>query len=525
MDTLAQICDRIAARSSRNRKIAILKEYFATLSDADLALAVRFLTGEPLASSQTLFGDPAGRTLSIGGATLRDATVAATGWDSELFRICRQESGDTGEAISLLMTGRTAGRELSLATAADLYAELMTARTTARKVELLTQCFTAYRPLTIKYFVKVITGNLRIGLQTKMVHEALGENHSASPGAGPQLFQPLDFMLAKPLEAASGLPDPGSWMVEDKYDGIRSQVHFADGRVAIYSRGMDEITKAFPELQAALAQLTGSGVIDGEVLGWRGERALPFTLLQQRVARKKVTREIIDAIPVAFVGYDILNRNGESLLQDPIEQRRAALVATLEGVPHPVRLSPQCTVAGTSEIEQLFEESRLRGNEGLLLKRRGSLYEPGKRSGSWFKLKRAFATLDVVITAAEQGHGKRATMLSDYTFAVRTADRYVNIGKAYSGLTDPEVRELTRLLRSLSTEKFGRVTLVRPEVVLEVAFDGVQKSARHKSGYALRFPRIVRWRRDKAAADSDDLERVASLYESSLNLTASREGQ
>jgi DNA ligase 1 len=219
---------------------------------------------------------------------------------------------------------------------------------------------------------------------------------------------------------------------------------------------------------------------------------------------------------VVFLGYDVLYHGDALTLGMPLEERRVLLEAVVAQRGHPFLLAAQIAPQNREDIERLFLEARQRGNEGLVLKRRGSVYEMDKRSGVWYKLKRPLATLDVVITAAEQGHGKRATVLSDYTFAVRDGERFLNIGKAYSGLTDVEIRELTRLLRGMVTERFSRVLLVRPEIVLEVAFDGIQKSPRHKSGFAMRFPRIVRWRRDKTVTDIDTLERVREIYEASL---------
>ena len=487
--------------------------------------------------------------LSVGWATLRDAALPATGVDADIFHLCAQEVGDLGETIGLLVRGRTAGESLTLAAAEDLYAKLYQARQTAEKVRILRHVFSTYRPLAVKYFVKIIGGSLRIGLQAKMVEEAvaaatgapLDEVRAANNRLGnlaavalaarhgelhqieAELFHPMDFMLAKPLDSAADLADPENWIVEDKYDGIRSQIHFANGHVAIFTRGMDEVTQAFPEIEAAMQRVPGSGVIDGEVLAWRDDRALAFTVLQQRIARKRVSRSMIEGVPAAFMAYDILFRDGAMLVDRPIEERRAILEAAFRDQPFPLMVSAQWEGLDAAAIDHLFEDSRLRGNEGLLLKRRGSLYEAGKRSGSWYKLKRPYATLDVVVTAAEQGHGKRATMLSDYTFAVRAGESFLNVGKAYSGLTDPEIRELTRILRSNAVGRFGRVIAVKPQVVLEVAFDGIQKSPRHKSGFALRFPRIVRWRQDKRPEECDDLERVRTLYESSMNLTAPHE--
>jgi DNA ligase-1 len=239
---------------------------------------------------------------------------------------------------------------------------------------------------------------------------------------------------------------------------------------------------------------------------------MSFNVLQQRIARKKLTPEVMAEVPVAFVAYDLLYLDGGMVAEVEIEERRGLLAGVAEAERHPLYLAAE-TIDG---VDRLFAESRERGNEGLILKRKGSLYEAGKRSGAWLKLKRPYATLDVVVTAAEQGHGRRAIWLSDYTFGVRDGERFVNVGKAYSGLTDAEIRELTRIFRAAAIERFGRVVLVQPEVVLEVAFDLIQKSSRHKGGYALRFPRIVRWRRDKTPAEADTLERVRELYEASL---------
>lgn len=535
MDALAAACERVAKYASRLRKIAELGEYFRTLSDVDLERAVRFLATGPIAMAH-------GKKFSVGYSTMREAVLQISGWEPHILSQCYHDVGDSGETIGLLLHGKTKDEPLSLADAEILYALLYKARRTADKIELLQQVFSKYRPGTIKYFVKIITGNLRIGLQSKMVEEAValatGMPHDAIRQANnrigdlaaialaarrgsvheieARLFHPMDFMLAKPLEALSDLADPENWWVEDKFDGIRSQVHVDYGKVMIFSRGMEEVTGAFPELAEAMGFIQGRAVLDGEILAWRDNRALAFTVLQQRIARKKVTAAMQADIPVVFVAYDLLYRDGKMLVDVPLEERRLLLETALAPLPPPLLISAQHTAKTTDEVDTYFQQARARGNEGLVLKRCGSLYEPGRRSGTWLKVKRPYGTLDVVVTAAEQGHGRRATVLSDYTFAVRAGDRFVNVGKAYSGLTDQEIRELTRIFRSAALDRFGRVTLVKPEVVLEVAFDGVQKSPRHKSGYALRFPRIVRWRQDKTAADCDDIEHVRAMYEASL---------
>ncbi len=535
MDALAAACERVAKYASRLRKIGALGDYFRTLSDIDLERAVRFLSSGPIAV-------PSGKKFSVGYATMREAVLQVSGWEPHILGLCYREVGDSGETIGLLLQGKTSNEALSLADAEFLYARLYKARRTADKVELLRQVFAKYRPATIKYFVKIITGNLRIGLQSKLLEEAValatGTPHDAIRQANnrigdlaaialaarrglvheieARLFHPMDFMLAKPLEALADLADPENWWVEDKFDGIRSQVHVDHGRVMIFSRGMEEVTGAFPELSAAMQCIEGRAVFDGEILAWRNNRALAFTVLQQRIARKKVTAAMQTEIPVVFVAYDLLYRDGKMLVDVAMEERRTQLEAVLQDAPPPLLISTQYTAKSTADVDRYFEQARARGNEGLVLKRFGSIYEPGRRSGTWKKVKRPYGTLDVVVTAAEQGHGRRATVLSDYTFAVRSGDQFVNVGKAYSGLTDQEIKELTRIFRAAALDRFGRVTLVKPEVVLEVAFDGVQKSPRHKSGYALRFPRIVRWRQDKTAAECDDIDQVKAMYEASL---------
>jgi DNA ligase-1 len=546
MDALALVCEEIARFPGKLKKIGILAEYLKALDDEELQIAVQFLSAGPAADeapNHTLFPTGDKTRLSIGRAVLRQALQVASGWDDQTLSICFSETGDSGETAGLLLRGIAAGQPLTLRAADQLYQQLFRTRTTARKLDLLVQIYRHYQPLTIKYFIKVITRGLRIGLMGRMVEEAVALACGVPPDAvreannrlgdlaqvalaarrgelaaiEARLFHPMDFMLAKPLDRVEDLAEPAEWVIEDKYDGIRSQVHYENGRVRIYSRGMEEVTRAFPEIVEAFAGIPGSGLIDGELLAWRDGRALNFNVLQQRLARKSVRATLLLEVPVVFMGYDALLHNGRVLFGETLVTRRRMLEDVLAHRPLPLLLSKQHSAQTHDEINNLFIAARARGNEGLLLKRSNGVYEPGKRSGTWQKLKRPYGTLDVVITSAEQGSGRRAIYFSDYTFAVRAQQGFLNVGKAYSGLTDSEIKELTKLLRSASTEKFGRVILVRPEVVLEVAFDGVQKSARHKSGYALRFPRILRWRKDKKPEDADDVGRVEALYQSSLH--------
>jgi len=539
MDRLAATCEEIQRHASRLKKVSLLAEFLKTLDDGELAIAVQLLGSGPVARASTnraLFEMDEKADLKIGGSVLREALRVATGWDKATLSVCHAQVGDTGETVGLLMRGISAEEPLSLMAVDALYQELFQARITAKRVELLVGAFRRYRPLTIKYFVKMITRGLRIGLMTKQVEEAvalacgasaeavraannrlgdlarvaLAARHGDLAAIEARLFHPMDFMLAKPLDRIEDLADVSEWLVEDKYDGIRSQLHFDSGMVRIFSRGMEEITHSFPEVVAACARLAGNGLVDGEILAWRDGRPLNFNLLQRRLARKQIRASLLAEVPVIFMAYDLLLRDGKLLLAETLVRRRQMLQEL------PLMISPQRRVSGQAELEKQFTEARERGNEGLLLKRPDSIYEPGKRGGAWLKLKRPYGTLDVVITAAEQGSGRRATVFSDYTFGVRSATGFVNVGKAYSGLTDLEIKELTRQLRSASLEKFGRMMLVKPEIVLEVAFDGVQRSTRHKAGYALRFPRILRWRRDKRPEECDGLERVEALYRASV---------
>jgi DNA ligase-1 len=360
-----------------------------------------------------------------------------------------------------------------------------------------------------------------------------------------RLFHPIGFMLASPAEdAEEAFSEFTDAQVEDKYDGIRAQAHVGPDEpgVRLFSRTRDEITESFPELVPALRAVRGPVILDGEIVAWRNGRALPFSELQKRLGRKKVTRQMMDEVPVAYVVFDVLYTEGELAIGRPLNERGLMLDAVFaaaekvvateitdaqgalqfepavvadESKPEPrVLRAPARQATSAQELDEMFEQAQARGNEGLMVKDRGSVYTPGRRGKSWLKLKRELATLDVVVTAVEWGHGKRAKVLSDVTFAVRAGDGLLNVGKAYSGLTDAEIAELTQWFLKHTLEDHGHARTVEPKVVLEVAFNAVMRSDRHDSGYALRFPRILRIRKDKSADEIDTLERVEDIYES-----------
>jgi DNA ligase-1 len=341
-------------------------------------------------------------------------------------------------------------------------------------------------------------------------------------------------MLASPIEdPAEVVEDLPNFAIEQKFDGIRAHAHKSGSRVALFSRTLDDVTVQFPEITIALALEPGEFLLDGEIVAWRrtpgvdgaAETEGPdaFQRLQRRLGRKAPENELLSEIPTAFIAYDCLARDGRPLFEEPWSERRRNL-EEIAAAARRIRVSEVFTAGSVEEMEALFTLARARGNEGLMLKRLDSTYQAGKRGKAWRKWKKVLATLDVVVTAVEQGHGKRAGMLSDYTFAVRDGDRFVNIGKAYSGLTDEEIRQLGARFRAITTARYGPVRAVSPEVVIEVAFDAIQKSTRHKSGYALRFPRIVRLRPDRVPADISTLEDVRQIVEFPSPPAGKREG-
>lgn len=388
-----------------------------------------------------------------------------------------------------------------------------------------------------------------------------------------KLFHPLGFMLASPVEtveealqrfstevadeaksASSEEAQPEGALIkeaqlEDKYDGVRAQIHCGSpdqpGRVAIFSRSREDMTASFPEIVEAFAGFDQPLVLDGEILAWTAGRALPFASLQARLGRKRVTAEMRETVPVAFMAFDLLYAHGETVMEKPLYLRRQALEElvqreqprTLMSSRSPVTgqgrqgelmfepaipadafarlvLAPAVQLQSVAQLEQAYVDARARGNEGVMLKARHSLYQPGRRGLAWLKLKRELATLDVVVTAAEYGHGRRAGWLSDYTFAVRDGEVLRNVGKAYSGVTDDEIARLTQFFLEHTVEDNGGIRTVQPLVVFEVAFNNVMRSDRHDSGFALRFPRILRIRDDKPVGEIDTLKRVSEIYES-----------
>jgi DNA ligase-1 len=531
--------DAVRATTKKLEKLAALGAYFPRLDDADLAIAARLFAGVPFPRTDE-------RVLAVGWRALLDAVVALTGATGDDVSAAYQTHADLGDATAELTerSGRQAEPPpLLLHDVHDAFERIAATRGVAPKGRLLAALLARASAGEVRYLIKVMSGEPRIGLREGLLEdaiarafgrdrEAVGRAHMLGGDIGVTAvrakngtlddarfvhFAPIGMMLATPVldlaEVEKRFPPP--YDVEDKYDGVRAQVHKDGDRVELYSRTFDRVTTRFVELIDPLRAIPGAFVLDAEVLGLDPTgRAIPFTDFQTRLGRTVVTDDLLRDLPATLVVFDILERDGRPLLDVPLTERQAIL-GTLP-LRSPLLLARSVTIAATGDalvaaLEGEFAAARGRGNEGLMVKDPRSTYRPGRRGMEWLKVKRALRTLDVVVTAVEWGHGKRRAVLSDYTFAVRDGDRHLNVGKAYSGLTDAELAELTDHFKARTVKDFGRLRLVVPDTVIEVAFDQVQRSARHASGFALRFPRIVRLRPDKPVGEIDTLETVRSL--------------
>ena len=565
MQRLAETCEAIAATTKKSLKTGIVADYLKSRTVDEAAVSAVFLSGRAFPAWEET-------TLQVGGALLWRVVQELSGKDEASLTSAYRKHGDLG-AVAREVLAERSGQGLSVLEVADTFRQIAAARGPAAKTALVRGLLERATPLEAKYIVKIMTGDLRIGLKESLVEEAIAKAYAGTVAevqranmllgdigetlrialegklaeTRMRLFHPLGFMLASPIESTEeGLSYFAEAAIEDKYDGIRAQAHVAEGEVKFFSRTRDEISQSFPELPDALAGLPQDAILDGEIVAWEQPgRARPFSVLQQRLGRKKVSDRMLREIPVAYLVFDVLYADGELLIDRPLRERGRVLdelLETMKDVHHRspdtqmkskdlqsqlsfgmeeekailnVIRTPVFRARSPEELEDLFGAAQARGNEGLMIKDLGSAYTPGKRGKSWLKMKRELATLDVVVTAVEYGHGKRVGVLSDYTFGVwdTNRDRLVNIGKAYSGLTDVEIAEMTQWFLQHTMEDQGFRRTVEPKIVLEVAFNNMMRSDRHDSGYALRFPRIVRLRRDKSAEEADTIERAREIFE------------
>jgi len=546
-DAFVRTCDAVAATPGRLSKIERLAAYFRALDDeAKIAVGARFFSGRAVATREQQ------KNLATGWAIIRLALLHATGIGVARLREISASQADAGRTtyLALLHGQKAAPRDLTLADLTACIDRLILARGPVAKAAALETYFRQMTPDEGQCLVKILTGDMRTGLKDGLIEEALAAAFSADPASVREahmltgdlgetarlarrgeldracltLFQPLKPMLASPEENAEALwkrlvdgapgpapaPPAAIWL-EDKFDGIRAQLHKRAARVALYSRDLRSLEAEFPDVAGPAARLVDDVVLDGEIIAFAEGKKLDFQSLQQRLGRRELDLFLTDEVPVRFVVFDLLWVNGESLLLRPLAERRARL--EMVALQPPFELIPHHTAASQAELEAAFLASRARGNEGLIAKDPASPYSAGRRGKAWLKLKKAFSTLDCVVVKAHQGHGKRSHLLSDCTFAVRDErDGSLKvIGKAYSGLTDPEIEALTEHFLAHTLEEGRCSRRVVPDIVLEIAFDAIQPSNRHDSGLALRFPRIKAIRRDKTADDIDTLTTARRL--------------
>lgn len=535
LDDFCRTANAIAATTKKSEKERLLADYLVTLDDASLERAAVFFSGSPFPRKDQ-------RTAGVGGAALTEALVEVTGRPSDEVWAAWSKYGDAGDTAAELFDDDPA-RTVTLAEVGETFERLAATSGAIDKKAVLVTLLRKLDAQGVRFVLKILLREFRIGLQEGLVEAAIAKafdrplaavrranmltgdigaaallaRGDALESARMNLFHPFAFMLAQPEEDPEEIVAMlgADAFADDKYDGIRAQIHATPDEVRIYSRTLDDVTHRFPELESAARALGHSVVLDGEIVAFR-DRVLPFATIQTRLGRRKVSEALLRDAPVVFFAFDILFVDGEVLFEMPLRERLRRLRDVIGTGRDAIRFTIQSEARDGANVDALFEAARARANEGLVVKAADSVYTPGRRGKSWLKYKKALATLDCVVTAAEYGHGKRRAVLSDVTFAVRRDHELVNIGKAYSGLTDAEIERLTKHFQATTTARYGPVHTVEPSIVLEIAFDRIQESSRHKSGFALRFPRIAHIRDDKTVEQISTIDEVRRIYEGQL---------
>jgi DNA ligase-1 len=539
----AEVGEAISATAGKLEKVRLLSDYLRTLDPDQLPIAAIYFTGKPFAQSDL-------RTIQVGGSIIYRTLMSAAKLSEAEFRRIAHSHGDAGKTAFESLEGRTSPKPFTILQSHEFFEALQKVRGPIAKTQLLQKRLSNLAAREGQYVVKILTGDLRIGLREGLVEEAIAKTFDASldevkevnmllgdigttallasrgelQRAELSIFRPIKSMLASPEPTAEAIWERfvdakqstavTTVFVEDKFDGIRAQLHRNTERIEVFSRDLKRITDQFPELTERARGFDCDIILDGEIVAFEQSRKLTFFDLQKRLGRKIEGADLFanaSDVPVAFIAFDLLWLNGCSLLKAPLRERRE-LLRNIK-LPSQFQIAEVYPAASAAEIDEIFKQARQRSNEGLMIKDPESSYSPGRRGMFWFKLKKELATLDVVVIAAELGHGKRNKVLSDYTFAVRdeTSGELLPIGKAYSGLTDVEIAELTEHFKQNTTIDHGRYREVKPDIVLEVAFDSIQPSTRHASGFALRFPRIKAIRRDKNVDAIDTLAYAQQL--------------
>jgi len=530
MQRFSALYDAIDSTTSTNAKVAAMVTYFAEAPAADAAWAVFFLTGRRL---KRLVSYPA----------IHEWTLAATGLDGWLLEESYSVVGDGAETVALVLdqVAVETGEEVSLSEWVEQRILPLRELDDETQRHRVIGWWSRLDRLQRFMLLKILTGELRVGVSHTLVVRALAQRAALpattiaarmmgdwTPTAewftgllsreptSEDRSRPYPFFLASPLEGPiESLGPRDEWIAEWKWDGIRAQLVRRGGDVHLWSRGEELITHRFPEIAAAATRLPDGTVLDGEVLAFRDDRPLPFSALQQRIGRQKQVAQMVRAVPVVFMSYDILEDGGVDVRPRPLDERRRLLEAHLPS-PAVLRTSELVMAATWPELAALRANSRALGVEGLMLKRRTSAYGVGRHRGDWWKWKIDPYTIDAVLIYAQPGSGRRASLLTDYTFGVWDQGELVPIAKAYSGLSNEEIAEMDKWIRRHTRERFGPVRHVEPVQVFELGFEGIAASPRHRSGIAVRFPRMLRWRTDKNVEEADTLDHVRRILESSL---------
>jgi DNA ligase-1 len=526
MKRFAALYDAVDRTTSTNAKVAAMVQYFQTAPPEDAAWAIFFLTGRRLKRL-------------VPYAAIRDWTLAATGIDEWLLHECFAVVGDGAETAALVLDQVAVEGHDDTSLAEWMQSRILPLRelNPAGQQLRVAAWWTTLDRLQRFMLLKILTGELRVGVSQTLVVRALAQSAGlpattiaarimgdwtptgdwftgllSHERTDEDQSRPYPFFLASPLDGPVELLGPlGDWIVEWKWDGIRAQLVRRGAAVHLWSRGEELITTRFPEIAAAATRLTEGTVLDGEVLAFRDDRPMPFSALQQRIGRQKQVAQMARAVPVVFMTYDLLEHEGRDIRDRPLEERRRMLESIIEAPGGVMRTSTIVSAGSWDELAALRAESRELGVEGLMLKRRSSPYGVGRRRGDWWKWKIDPYTIDAVLIYAQPGSGRRASLLTDYTFGVWDAGELVPIAKAYSGLSNDEIGEMDRWIRRHTRERFGPVRHVEPVQVFELGFEAIARSTRHRSGIAVRFPRMLRWRKDKTPEEADTLDAVRKL--------------
>lgn len=555
--SLAETAQSISKTRGNNAKIKLCAEYLSGLeSDRDVELATQFL-------SEGAFSSVSGKRASVGHRTV--ATLAAQFCEidyEKVFKPSKTASGSSSETIQRLFENIPEARtkwkaeNLTLQEVSEIFESLYITSKRDAKHHILLETWKKMSPLEVKYFIRIMgQGSLRIGFETKSVENAIAKavgkdlevvryarmitgsigktaimaKNNQLDEATFKMFSPIAFMLASPIEsrAVTNLSD---YIAEEKFDGMRAQAHISDGRIELFSRDLNDITSSFPEIieffsNKELPDL----VLDGEICVFKDETILPFQLLQKRMGVKKPSKKLLSEYPVLFISYDLLYQTGNPLFDEPLSKRRKKLEEISSKFSIPV--TSQMKISDQDDVEKLFQRALDHGNEGLMLKRKDSVYEYGQRRKSWLKVKRPSGSLDTVMLYAHAGSGKRGGTHSDFTLGISVKDderyeeEFIPIGKAYGGYSDEELKKMNALIKEITLERFGPTLLLKPHLVIELEFEDIQINKRTKAKYTLRFPRFKAIRWDLSPSDTDTLKDVERMYQEKIDEERMRQGK